>query len=91
MRSQWQFQYQQLKYLGPIAWKILMLTGARSTANFSLCVSADVLCTSSRICYASVIVFMAVAAPLIVYFAVTTSNPEFKSEIWTCNIKIEYR
>jgi hypothetical protein len=44
-----------------------------------------------RIFYACVILVLAVAVPLLVFFAVFSSNPEFKPEPWTCNIKVEYR
>jgi hypothetical protein len=44
-----------------------------------------------RICYAFVILFLAVAVPMLVFFAVFSSNPEFKPQPWTCSIKVEYR
>lgn len=49
---------------------------------------ADGLCNPMRICYVSVILLLAVAVPLIV-FVVVESKPD--PEIWTCNIKVEYR
>jgi RsiW-degrading membrane proteinase PrsW (M82 family) len=44
-----------------------------------------------RICYACVILVLAVAVPVLVFLMVFSSNPEFKPEPWTCNIKVEYR
>ncbi|PNF28753.1 hypothetical protein B7P43_G07783, partial [Cryptotermes secundus] len=44
-----------------------------------------------RICYASVILVLAVPAPVLFFFAVFSSNPELKPEPWTCSIKAEYR
>ena len=61
-------------------------------ANFSLCVSAEPICTPMRICYAAVIFLVAVVAPLIVYFAVVSNRAESDDPVTgTCNIKIEYR
>jgi hypothetical protein len=57
----------------------------------SLFPSTDVLCTPMRICYACVIAILAVAVPVLVFFAVFSNNPNFKPEPWTCNIKVEYR
>jgi len=58
---------------------------------FSPCFSADTFCTPTRIYYATAVLLLAVAVPLVVYFVVVSENLDAKSEGWTCNIKVEYR
>jgi hypothetical protein len=38
-----------------------------------------------------VFLVLAVVVPVIVFFTVFSSNPEFQPESWTCNVKADYR
>jgi len=58
--------------------------------DFLLCVSAGTLCSSTRIYYALFVLVLAVVVPVGVYFLVVQSYADYKSELWTCNIKEEY-
>jgi hypothetical protein len=60
-------------------------------ADFPLCFSVGNLCPPMRIYYAFVILLLAVVVPVGVFFLVVSSYADSKSELWTCNIKEEYR
>jgi hypothetical protein len=38
-----------------------------------------------------VILVLAVVVPILTFFTVFSSNPEFQPDVWTCNVKADYR
>ena len=57
--------------------------------DFPLCVSAVAFFTPMRIIYVAILL-LAVAVPVVVFF-VFLDIAEFKYELWTCNVRNEYR